>query len=74
MDDTLTELNLETLAAVFGREIIIPSIVQSMIKEKIEVRLEIVFDCVNFVKKTKRATADHRLALELLEAPQQGEP
>ena len=30
MDDILTELNLETLAAVFQGEIIIPSIVQSM--------------------------------------------
>ena len=36
MDDILTEVNLETLAAVFGREIIIPSIVQSMSNEKIE--------------------------------------
>ena len=37
-------------------------------------RLEIEFDCVNFVKKTKRTTAGHRLALEVLEAPQQTEP
>ena len=36
MDDILTELNLETLAAVFQGEIIIPSIVQSMSNEKIE--------------------------------------
>ena len=43
-DDILTELNLETLAAV------------------------------NFVKKTKRTTSGHRLALEVLEAPQQAEP
>ena len=34
-------------------------------------RLEIEFDCVNFVKKTKRTTAGHRLSLE---APQQTEP
>ena len=71
MDDIFTELNLETLAAVFRREIIVPSIVQSMSKAKIE-RLdvtEIEFDCVNFVKKTKRTTAGHRLALEVLEAP-----
>ena len=32
----LTELNLETLAAVFQGEIIVPSIVQSMSNEKIE--------------------------------------
>ena len=29
MDDIFTELNLETLAVVFRREIIVPSIVQS---------------------------------------------
>ena len=44
MDDILTELNLETLAAV------------------------------HFVKKTKRTTVGHRLALEVLEATQQAEP
>ena len=36
MDDILTEENLQTLAAVFRREIIVPSIVQSMSNEKIE--------------------------------------
>ena len=36
MDEILTELNLETLAAVFQGEIIVPSIVQSMSNEKIE--------------------------------------
>ena len=38
MDDILTELHLEMLAAVFRQEIIIivPSIVQSMSNEKIE--------------------------------------
>ena len=36
MDDILTEQNLQTLAAVFRREIIVPSIVQSMSDEKIE--------------------------------------
>ena len=36
MDEMLTELNLETLAAVFQGEIIVPSIVQSMSNEKIE--------------------------------------
>ena len=36
MDDIFTELNLETLAAVFRREIIVPLIVQSMSNEKIE--------------------------------------
>ena len=36
MDDILTELNLETLAAVFRRERIVPSIVQSMSDEEIE--------------------------------------
>ena len=35
-DDILTELNLETLAGVFQGEIIVPSIVQSMSNEKIE--------------------------------------
>ena len=40
MDDIFTELNLETLAAVFQREIIVPSIVQSMNNEKIE-RLDV---------------------------------
>ena len=36
MDHILTEKNLETLAAVFQGEIIVPSIVQSMRNEKIE--------------------------------------
>ena len=40
MDDIFTELNLETLAAGFRREIIIPSIVQSINNEKIE-RLDV---------------------------------
>ena len=40
MDDIFTELNLETLAAVIRREIIVPSIVQSMSNEKIE-RLDV---------------------------------
>ena len=40
MDDIFTELNLETLAAVFRREIIVPSIVQSVSNEKIE-RLDV---------------------------------
>ena len=35
MDDILTEQNLQTLAAVFRREIIVPLIVQSMSDEKI---------------------------------------
>ena len=35
MDEILTELNLETLAAVFRGEIIVPSIVQSTSNEKI---------------------------------------
>ena len=35
MNDVFTELNLETLAAVFRREIIVPAIVQSMSIEKI---------------------------------------
>ena len=34
MNDIFTELNLETLAAAFQREIIVPSIVQSMRNEK----------------------------------------
>ena len=29
---------------------------------------------MNFVKKTKRTTAGHRLALEVLEVPQEAEP
>ena len=36
MDDILTDQTLETLAAVFRLEIIVPSIVQSMSNEKIE--------------------------------------
>ena len=40
MNHIFTELNLETLAAVFQREIIVPSIVQSMSNEKIE-RLDV---------------------------------
>jgi len=36
MDEILTELNLETPAAEFQGEIIVPSIVQSMSNEKIE--------------------------------------
>ena len=36
MDDIWTELNLETLAAVFQGEIIVSLIVQSMNNEKIE--------------------------------------
>ena len=35
MDEILTKLNLETLAAVFHGEIIVPSIFQSMSNEKI---------------------------------------
>ena len=35
MDEILTELNLEMLAAVFQGEIIVPSIFQSMSNEKI---------------------------------------
>ena len=42
MDDIFTELNLETLAAVFRREIIVPSIVQSISNEKIE-RLDVPY-------------------------------
>ena len=34
MNDIFTELNLETLATAFQREIIVPSIVQSMRNEK----------------------------------------
>ena len=65
MDEILTELTLETLAAAFQGEIIVPSIVQSMMSnEKIE-RLGIT---------AKRTTADHRLALKVLEARQQAEP
>ena len=37
-------------------------------------RLEIEFDCMNFVKKAKKTTAGYRLALKVLEAPQQTEP
>ena len=40
MNDIFTELKLETLAAVFRQEIIVPSIVQSMSNEKIE-RLDV---------------------------------
>ena len=40
MDDIFTELNLETLVAVFRQETIVPSIVQSMINEIIE-RLDV---------------------------------
>ena len=40
MDDIFTELNLEMLAAVFRREIIVTSVVQSMCNEKIE-RLDV---------------------------------
>ena len=36
MNDIFTELDLETQAAVFRKEIIVPSIVQSMSNEKIE--------------------------------------
>ena len=36
MDDILTKLNLETLAAVFRQERIVPTIVQSMSDEEIE--------------------------------------
>ena len=73
MDVIFTELNLETLAAVFRRETIIPSIVQSMINEIIE-RLDVTAtgDRVRLRevgKKRKRTTAGHRLALEVLEAP-----
>ena len=72
MDDIFTELNLETLAAVFPREITVPLIVQSMSNEKIE-RLDVTA-IGEFVKKTKRTTAGYHLALEVLEAPQQTEP
>ena len=40
MDDIFTELNFETLAAVFRRETIVPWIVQSMINGIIE-RLDV---------------------------------
>ena len=40
MNDIFTELDLETQAAVFQQEIIVPSIVQSMSNEKIE-RLDV---------------------------------
>ena len=40
MNHIFTQLNLETLAAVFRRQIIVPSIVQSMSNEKIE-RLDV---------------------------------
>ena len=36
MDDISTEISRETLAAVFRREIFVPSIVRSMSNEKIE--------------------------------------
>ena len=36
MNDIFMELDLETQAAVFRKEIIVPSIVQSMSNEKIE--------------------------------------
>ena len=77
MNDIFTELNLETLAAVFRREITVPSTVQSMSNEKIE-RLDVtaIGDRVRLrelCKKAKRRTAGHRLALEVLEAPQQTE-
>ena len=76
MEDILTKLNLEALVAVFRRERIVPSIVESMSDEELErlgvLRLEIEFDCVNFAKKAKRTVAGHRLALEVytLQAPQ----
>ena len=77
MDDILTKLNLETLAAVFRREVSVPLIVQSMNNEKIELlgvtAIGDEFDCVNFVKKSRRTTAAHHLVLEVLEAPQQAE-
>ena len=38
---------------------------------QLQLEIEFAIDCVNFVKKTKRTTAGHRLALEVLEAPQQ---
>ena len=44
------------------------------LNDLMSLRLEIEFDCVNFVKKTKGTTAGHRLALEVLEAPKQTEP
>ena len=78
MDGILTELNLETLAAVFQGEIIVPSIVQSMRNDKID-RLGVtaIGDRVWLhelcKEKTKRTTAGHRLALEVLEAHPQAE-
>ena len=44
------------------------------LNDLMSLRLEIEFDCVNFVKKTKGTTAGHRLALKVLEAPKQTEP
>ena len=68
MNDIFTELNLETLAAVFQREIIVPSIVQSMSNEKIE-RLDVtaIGDRVRLRELCKEDE-------EVLEAPQQTEP
>ena len=81
MDNILTEENLQTLAAVFRQEIIVPSIVQSMSNEKIE-RLGVtaIGDPVRLRELCKEDEQNNsrssfgRLALEVLEAPQQTEP
>ena len=41
---------------------------------QLQLEIEFAIDCVNFVKKTKRTTAGHCLALEVLEARQQVKP
>ena len=76
MDDILTKENLQTLAAVFRREIIVPSIVPSISNEKIE-RLGVtaIGDPVRLRELCKEDKENsHSLALEVLEAPQQAEP
>ena len=58
MDDVFTELNLETLAVVFRREIIVPSIVQSMNNEKIE-RLDVTATGVRLRELCKEDEEDN---------------
>ena len=78
MDDILTELNLETLAAVFWREIIVPLIVQSMSNEKIEqLGVTAIGDRVwlrELCKEDEENNSRSSFGSRMLEAPQQTEP
>ena len=68
MDDFFTELNLETLAAVFWWEIILPSIVQSMSNEKIE-RLDVTANSGELCKEDEENNSRSSFGSRSVESP-----